>query len=63
MLSCTQPCLRRAPGQKIAAGHKLMVVIDPTNPQRIYPATPDAAKRVVLTGSRQERRLMQKKGF
>jgi hypothetical protein len=47
------------PGQKFSIGAKLPVVIDPKNPQRVYPATPESAKRVVLTGSRQERRIMQ----
>ena len=50
---------RVQPGQKLAAGMQLIVVLDPTSPQRVYPATPEAAKRVVLTGSRQERRMMQ----
>ncbi len=46
-------------GQKIGPGIMLVVVIDPKDPKRIYPANPDAAKRVVLTGSRQERRFMK----
>jgi hypothetical protein len=35
------------------------IVIDPKNAKRVYPATPESAKRVVLTGSRQQRRIMQ----
>ena len=51
---------RVEPGQKITAGVRLAVVIDPKNPNRIYPAGPEAAKRVVLTGPRRERRQMRK---
>lgn len=47
------------PGQKLKPGTVLPVTIDPTNPQRVYPATPESAKRAVVTGSRQERRIMQ----
>lgn len=50
---------RTAPGQKIEAGVRLVVAIDPKDPKRVYPAGPEAAKRVVVTGSRMERRLMQ----
>lgn len=50
---------RIEPGQKIEAGVRLIIVIDPKNPKRIYPAGPEAAKRVVATGSRSERRQMQ----
>lgn len=50
---------RIEPGQKIETGVRLVVVIDPSNPKRIYPAGPEAAKRVVATGSRSERRQMQ----
>ena len=50
---------RVATGQTIEAGTKLCVVIDPKNPKRIYPASEDAMKRVVLTGPRRERRMMQ----
>lgn len=50
-------------GQKLARGMKLAVTIDPKNPKLVYPATPEAAKRVVLTGSRQERRQMKAQGF
>lgn len=49
---------RTKPEQKISAGMRLIVVIDPTKPERVYPATPEAAKRVVITGSREERRMM-----
>lgn len=54
---------RVEPGQKITAGVRLAVVIDPKNPARIYPAGPEAAKRVVLTGPRRDRRQMRKAGY
>jgi hypothetical protein len=50
---------RMQPGQKIQRGQRLIVVIDPANPKRIYPASEESAKRVVITGSRLERRGMQ----
>ena len=50
---------RTAPGQQITAGVRLVVVVDPKDAKRVYPASPEAAKRVVVTGSRMERRLMQ----
>lgn len=50
---------RIEPGQKIEQGVRLVIVVDPKNPKRIYPAGPEAAKRVVATGSRSERRQMQ----
>ena len=50
---------RTAPGQNISPGVRLIVAVDPTDPKRVYPASPETAKRVVVTGSRQERRLMQ----
>lgn len=50
---------RLAPGQRLAAGAKIPVVIDPKDPNRIYPASDTAAKRAVMTGSRLERRVMQ----
>jgi hypothetical protein len=50
---------RIEPGQKIEPGVRLVVVVDPKNPKRIYPAGPVAAERVVATGSRSERRQMQ----
>ena len=46
-------------GQKITPGTKLAVILDPKNPKRVYPASPEAAKRVVVTGSRLERRHMR----
>jgi hypothetical protein len=46
-------------GQKIDAGMRLPVVVDPKNPKRIYPATEESLKRVVMTGPRRERRMMQ----
>ena len=45
-------------GQAIGPGQRLIVVVDPTEPKRIYPAGAEAAKRVVMTGTRQERRAM-----
>ncbi len=50
---------RTQPGQKITPGIRLAVVVDPKNPKRIYPAGPEAAKRIVITGSREERRQMK----
>jgi hypothetical protein len=35
------------------------VAIDPKDTRRVYPASPEAAKRAVVTGSRKERRTMQ----
>jgi hypothetical protein len=35
------------------------VVIDPKDSSKIYPASEEAAKRAVVTGSRLERRVMQ----
>lgn len=46
-------------GQKISGGMRLPVIIDPKNPKRVYPASPEAAKRVVVTGSRLERRHLR----
>ena len=54
---------RVQPGQKFQAGMKLGVVVDPKDPRRVYPAGPEAMKRMQLTGSRAERRFMQKKGM
>lgn len=50
---------RVEPGQKFSAGTMLPVAVDPKDPKRVYPATAESAKRVVITGSRQERRIMQ----
>ncbi len=50
---------RTQPGQKITPGIKLAVAVDPKDKQRIYPANPEAAKRIVITGSREERRQMK----
>ena len=50
---------RIEPGQKIVRGMMLAVAIDPTDAKRIYPAGPEAAKRLVLTGSRDERRQLK----
>jgi hypothetical protein len=46
-------------GQKMEMGMRLPVVLDPKNPKRIYPATEESMKRVVITGPRRERRMMQ----
>ncbi len=50
---------RTQPGQKITPGIRLAVVVDPKDPKRIYPASPEAARRIVITGSREERRQMK----
>ena len=54
---------RLPPNQKLSPGMKVPVAIDPLKPQRVYPATPTAVKRITLTGSRQERRLMKQQGM
>lgn len=46
-------------GQAVTPGMRLAVVIDPHKPERVYPASPEAAKRAVVTGSRLERRHMR----
>jgi hypothetical protein len=51
---------RVAAGQNIAPGAMLPVVVDPKNPKQVYPAGPEAQKRVVLTGSREQRRQMKR---
>jgi hypothetical protein len=51
---------RVPPGQKIQAGMMLPIVFDPKTPDRVYPAGPDAMKRMKLTGSREQRRQMKK---
>ena len=50
---------RIEPGQTIEPGMRLVIVVDPKNPKRIYPAGPLAAERVTPTGSRSERRQMK----
>jgi hypothetical protein len=50
-------------GQNVGPGVMLPVVVDPGDPKRIYPAGPDAVKRVQRTGSRDIRRRMQKQGL
>src|ERR1700743_3693091 len=50
---------RTQPGQRMSPGMRVPVVIDPANPKRVYPASEEAAKRAVATGSRLERRVMQ----
>ena len=54
---------RLPPNQKLVSGMKVPVAIDPQKPQRVYPATPEAVKRITLTGSRQERRKMKQQGM
>jgi len=51
---------RVPPGQKIQSGMMLPIVFDPKTPDRVYPAGPDAMKRMKLTGSREQRRQMKK---
>jgi hypothetical protein len=43
----------------MSPGMRIPVVIDPNDPNRIYPASEESAKRAVVTGSRLERRVMQ----
>jgi hypothetical protein len=50
---------RIQPGQRMSPGMKVPVVLDPKNPKRVYPASEEAAKRAVATGSRLERRVIQ----
>jgi hypothetical protein len=50
---------RTQPGQRMSPGMRVPVVLDPKNPKRVYPASEEAAKRAVATGSRLERRVMQ----
>lgn len=50
---------RIAPGQEIAPGMMLAVVVDPNDPKKVYPASEEAAKRIQYTGPRRERRMMQ----
>jgi hypothetical protein len=47
------------PKQKLIPGAMMPVVIDPKDARRVYPASPEAAKRVTITGSRKERRVME----
>jgi hypothetical protein len=47
------------PAQPLSIGARVPVAIDPKNPKRVYPASEEAAKRAVVTGSRLERRVMQ----
>ena len=46
-------------GQTVTPGMKLAVILDPKNPKRVYPASAEAAKRAVVTGSRLERRHLR----
>src|SRR5579875_751174 len=50
---------RTQPGQRMTPGMRVPVVIDPSDPKRVYPASEESAKRAVATGSRLERRVMQ----
>lgn len=54
---------RLPPNQKLVSGMRIPVAVDPRKPQRVYPATPEAVKRITLTGSRQERRMMKQQGL
>ncbi|MEO6922964.1 MAG: hypothetical protein ABI142_04005 [Bryocella sp.] len=45
--------------QKIEAGMRIPVVVDPKNSKRVFPASEESIKRLVLTGPRRERRVMQ----
>jgi hypothetical protein len=54
---------RIAAGQNVAPGVMLPIVVDPTDAKKVYPASPEAMKRVVLTGSREQRRMMKKQGM
>jgi hypothetical protein len=47
--------------QKIEAGMRIPIVVDPKNSKRVFPASENSVKRVVLTGPRRERRVMQSK--
>ena len=46
-------------GQTFAKQQRVLIVVDPSDPERIYPASADSAKRVTLTGTKTERKLMQ----
>ena len=50
---------RLPPNQVIRPNMSLIIVVDPKKPELVYPATPEAAKRVTLTGTKQEQKLMQ----
>jgi hypothetical protein len=47
-------------GQTVTPGMLIPVVIDPKNPERVYPAGEESVKRVVLTGPRRDRRQLKK---
>ena len=51
---------RIAAGQTVAPGIMVPLAIDLKDPQKVYPAGPEAVKRAVLTGSREQRRQMKK---
>ena len=50
---------RIPPGQRVGPNSSLVIVVDPKKPELVYPATPEAAKRVTFTGTKQEQKLMQ----
>lgn len=50
---------RLAAGQQLDSMQRIMVIVDPANPERVYPATAEAAKRVTFTGTKTERKLIQ----
>jgi hypothetical protein len=50
-------------GQTISPGMMLPIVVDPSDPKKVMPASAEAMKRVQLTGSREQRRQMRKQGM
>lgn len=46
-------------GQHIGPNMSLVIVVDPKKPELVYPASPEAAKRVSITGTKKEQKLMQ----
>lgn len=45
--------------QPMSPGMRVPVVIDPKNPEKVFPASAEAQQRLTVTGSRLERRAMQ----
>jgi hypothetical protein len=54
---------RVPPGQDPRPGMRIPIVIDPKNPAKVYPASEEAAKRAMTSGSRAERRQLKKQKF
>lgn len=50
---------RLPPGQRIDPNMSLIIVVDPKKPELVYPASPEAARRVSLAGTKKEQKLMQ----